>query len=115
MTARSPRDLSPPTEVSKLSWTPGGQTPRSPMACELQHRPGGDEPCALQQHFSTNFVGQFRTGQVPLVHVMAGSIVEHALLPFFRCDFSAQRRIDHDELSRDTASLGKEGRLLTSG
>src|ERR671931_1553622 len=53
--------------------------------------------------------------QVPLVHAVARSVVEAALLPRLGRNAVVQRGVDHDELGRHPAGLMEESCALCAG
>src|SRR5579864_23370 len=98
-----------PTRGSPRFWT---NASHSGPGDKLQARAGGDEPGAVEQHFTADFVGQFWTAQVALVDAVAGAIIQYTALPFFGSDTRSQSGIHHDQLFANAANLAnKHGAL----
>src|SRR6185437_17144538 len=99
-------DIRRPTRGDRFIRITSGHYPRNP---------GGHEPGALKQRLTAELIRELAGGEISLVDLVAGPVVQDPLLPLFWIYPWPEGGVDHDQLAGYPPGLGQEGLALGGG
>src|SRR6185437_3434048 len=99
-------DSGRPTRGDRFIRITSGHSPRNP---------GGHEPGALKQRLTAELIRELAGGEVSLVDLVAGPVVQDPLLPLLWIYPRPQSGVDHYQLARYPPRFGQKGLAFAGG